>query len=360
MSSLRADHVGSLLRPASLLQARIDFSAGRLDRVGLRAIEDHAILDVLRRQRDCGLDVCTDGELRRASFLTGFVEAVRGCVHADVPALTGEAPALAGPVVAGTLHRRSRIADVEADFLREHASGSFKVTLPSPLTLALSAYLPGVSDQVYPAREDVVADASRILAQEARQLADEGVPYVQVDAPGYSRWMDPDLLAASRAAGIDMDALLDAAIAGDNRVVDAARAGGALTAVHICRESRMGRWLAEGGSEPIVERLFTGLRSHRLLLEFDSPMAGGFAPLRFVPSAMVVVLGLITTRSGELESGDELLRRIDAASRIVPLEQLALSPQCGFAPSQAGGPVTQAEQWRKLELVATVAREVWP
>jgi 5-methyltetrahydropteroyltriglutamate--homocysteine methyltransferase len=366
VNALRAEQVGSLLRPAPLIQARIDCGAGRLDREGLRAEEDGAIVDALRRQRDCGIDVLTDGEFRRASFMAGFTGAVEGYVDAEVPSLpwrggTGSEPSTSQVrVVAGTLRPARRIAAAEAAFLRERAGGLFKITLPSPALLALSAYRPGLSEAAYPTREELIAELARIAADEAAQLAAEGVPYVQLDAPAYARWVDRDRDAVGLGPDADMDRLLDAAIAADNLVLDAARAGGAVTAVHVCRGNRTGRWLREGGYDPIAERLLTGLRCDRLLLEYDSERAGGFGPLRFVPPSMVVVLGLVTTKSGGLESPDDLLRRIDQASRVVPLEQLALSPQCGFASSQAGNPLTPDQQWRKLALVAELAREVWP
>lgn len=362
LNALRADQVGSLLRPPALLQARIDFGAGRLDLDGLRAEEDVAILDALGRQRDCGVDVCSDGEFRRASFLAGFSDAVDGFVPGNPPPLPwrggnghGTQPARVA-VVAGELRPRGRISEVESAFLREHCPVPFKVTLPSPLLFAMNSYVPGLTDRAYPAREDLISEVARLLADEAGRLAAEGVPYVQVDSPSYTRWLDPLLLAGRPDAG----GLLDAAIAGDNLVLDAARAGGALTAVHLCRGNLMGRWLSEGGYDPIAQRLFSGLRCDRLLLEYDSARSGTFAPLRAVPAGKVVVLGLITTKNGLLEAADDVLRRIDEASRIVPLEQLALSPQCGFATTLPGNPLTHDDQWRKLELVASLAREVWP
>ena len=366
LNALRADQVGSLLRPSALLQARVDFSAGRLDLEGLRTEEDRAILAALHRQRECGLDVLTDGEFRRASFTGGFVEAVEGFVEAEAKAIPWKGGTGAQPpprrtrVMAGRLRPLGRIADVEARFMRDHAGGTFKITLPSPLLFAQAAFHLDDRDGAYLSRAELIADAASILADEAGELAAEGVPYIQVDAPGYARWADPNLAASGQANGIDMDELLRVAIAGDNRVLEAARAAGAMTAVHCCRGNWMGRWLAEGGYDPIAEKLFARLRCDRLLLEYDSPRAGGFGPLRFVPSNKVVVLGLITTKSGEMESRDPLLRRIDEASRILPLEQLALSTQCGFASTQAGNPLTHEQQWRKLELVASLAREVWP
>ncbi|HXM56903.1 MAG TPA: cobalamin-independent methionine synthase II family protein [Candidatus Dormibacteraeota bacterium] len=365
MNALRAEQVGSLLRPAPLLQARIDFFAGRLDRQGLREEEDRAILEALRRQRACGIDIVTDGEFRRFSFVSGFTDAVDGFVAAEAPPVAwrggaGQGAPGHGRAVAAALRARGRIAEAESAFLRDHARGPFKVTLPSPLVLALYAHRPGLTDAVYRTPEDLIGDAARILAEEARQLAAEGVPYVQLDAPAYSQWIDPSLLASRWDGAVDVNRLLDTAIAADNRVLDAAGAGGATTAVHVCRGNSRGRWVVEGGYDRIAERLFTKLRCHRLLLEYDSARAGGFGPLRYLPGNKMAVLGLITTKTGELESRDDLLRRIDEASRIAPLEQLALSPQCGFASTQIGNPLTEGDQWRKLELVASVTREVGP
>jgi 5-methyltetrahydropteroyltriglutamate--homocysteine methyltransferase len=352
VNALRADHVGSLVRPSGLLQARVDFSAGRLDRDGLRAEEDRAIREALQRQRDLGLDVRSDGEFRRAASTAGFLAALEGFVtcNPEVPAGQGGAEEWPGRtgrcgVVTARLRSRGRIAQEEAAFLREHAGGPFKVTLPSSLLLAQLAYRPEVSEHAYGTREELVADAGAILAEEAGALAAEGVPYLQLDAPGYARWTDPALVARDREAGVDPERLLDAAVDADNRVLEAACPGGAWS----------GR-LADG----IAERLLTRLRCDRLLLGCDAPEAGGFRPLRFVPPRMVVTLGLISTKTGELERPDELLRRIDQASRVIPLERLALGPRCGFASSQVGSPLTEEQQWRKLALVAQVAREVWP
>jgi methionine synthase II (cobalamin-independent) len=195
--------------------------------------------------------------------------------------------------------------------------------------------------------------------EEAELLARDGVAYIQLDAPAYTHWADESLTATYRAQGIDRSEFLARSIESDNEILDAARSAGATTGVHLCRGNSMGRWLAEGGYGPIAEKLFTELRCDRLLLEYDSPRAGGFDPLRFVPSDKVVVLGLITTKIGALERRDDVLRRIDEASRHVPIDRLALSPQCGFASSGRGNPLTEDEQWRKLELVVSVARDVW-
>src|SRR5262245_45467493 len=270
VNALRADHVGSLVRPSGLLQARVDFSAGRLDRDGLRAEEDRAIREALQRQRDCGLDVRSDGEFRRAASTAGFLAAIEGFVTGDpeVPAERGGAeewrtdhpsnpPARArggewtgrmgrSGVVTARLRPRGRIAQEEAAFLHEHAGGPFKVTLPSSLLLAQLAFRPEVSEHAYATREEPVADAGAILAGEAAALAAEGVPYLQVDAPGYARWTDPALMARDREAGLDPERLLDAAVDADNRVLEAARRGGALAALHLCPGGSRSRRLADG------------------------------------------------------------------------------------------------------------------
>jgi len=346
LNTLRADQVGSLLPPSELVKARVDFFAGRLDRHGLRAAEDRAILSALRHQRQCGLDVLTDGELRRASFTTEYGEADG----------FAEAAYQHARVVSGRLRPIGRIADLEASFMGNHAGGSFKITLPSPVLLAEAAFRSHFGEVAYASSTELIDDAATILADEAAHLAADGVPYIQVDAPRYGRWADPNLAASFQATGIDRNELMRIAIAADNRVLESARAGGAMTAVHCCSGSR----LAESAYDPVAEKLFTALGCDRLLLEYDSSRAGGFGLLRFVPSSKVVVLGLITTKTAEMESRDQLMRRIDEASRILPLEQLAISTRCGFASRRLGNPLTQDQQWRKLELVASLAREVWP
>jgi len=183
---------------------------------------------------------------------------------------------------------------------------------------------------------------------------------VQLDSPGYAQFVDPDSTSRLRAEGEDPDRLLDAAIHADNQVLDAAQQGGALAALHLCRGGSTGRWLADGDADALAERLFTRLRCGRLLLDCRAERPARFRPLRFVPAGMVVALGLVSTTAGETESSDDLLRLIDQASRVVPLEQLAISPRCGFASSQVGNPITADDQWRRLELVAELAREVWP
>jgi 5-methyltetrahydropteroyltriglutamate--homocysteine methyltransferase len=368
VSEFRADQVGSLLRPPRLQQAWREFFAGKLDRAAFSEIQEECILAALDGQRSTGIDVYTDGEFRRAAYMTGLTDAVDGFTFVpggrrldwkadpgrEVPA---EVADFALPVVTERLRPRGRIAAGEAALLREHSPGPFKVTLPSPAHFA-SSYRAGVSEQAYPSQPDFVRDVASILAEEAGALAREGTPYVQVDSPTYSGWLEAGVLGGSDDRRAEGERLANT-IAGDNAILDRARAAGAVTAVHICRGNGSGAWLASGGYDPIAEQVFGGLRCDRLLLEYDNERSGGFEPLRLVPAPKIAVLGLMTTKYGELESRDDLLRRIDEASRFVPVDRLALSPQCGFASNFRGNPLTEAEQWRKLELVASVAREVW-
>jgi 5-methyltetrahydropteroyltriglutamate--homocysteine methyltransferase len=365
----RADQVGSLLRPVELRNAWGAVFAGELDRAELARIEDRAIMAALAGQRATGIDVYTDGEFRRLIYLTGLVEAVAGFAPGQGPTLhwradpgqqvPPEVQNIAQAAVIERLRPKRRIAAHEAAFLREHAAGPFKVTLPSPAHYSSGGYQPGVTDRFYPTRSELARHLAEILAEEAANLAGEGVPYVQVDSPTYSIFWDPSHFDEVHRWGPDADALMEEMIACDNTVLDAARRGGALTAVHMCRGNASGAWLASGGYEPSAEKLFGGLRCDRLLLEYDSDRAGGFEPLRLVPDDKTVVLGLVSTKRGILERRDDVLRRIEEASRFVPMERLALSPQCGFASTFRGNPITEDEQWAKLALVASIAREVW-
>jgi 5-methyltetrahydropteroyltriglutamate--homocysteine methyltransferase len=362
---LRADQVGSLLRPAALLEARQKRAHGDIDAAALSRLEDEAILAALERQKAAGLAIFCDGEFRRAGFSSGFADAVEGFVAGD-PADrpwkggTGNEPQSPNQrVVNAKLKLKGRIAQAEAGFMKSHSPGPFKITLPTAGGYSTTGWSEKLSKAAYPSRYDLLRDVATLISDEVRLLAAEGVPYIQIDAPTYTHWGDPSLRERYEAQGVDLDRQLEAGIAGDNLSLDAAKAGGALTAVHFCRGNSMGRWVAEGGYDAIAERIFNGLRCDRFLLEYDSPRAGSFEPLRFVPKGKVAVLGVITTKTGRLESEDEVRRRIDEAARYLPLDQLAISPQCGFASSGRGNPLTEDEQWRKLQLVVKVADKVW-
>lgn len=359
----RADQVGSLLRPPALLEARRAVAEGRLDERELAAQEDRAILAALQRQREVGLPILTDGEFRRGSFITGLADAVDGFVpHARV--LDWQGPG-GGPeqstsrVVGGRLRQRRRLSGHESSFLKKHAGGPFKVTVPAPSNFYLVSWQPGVSDRVYATRGEMLGDVTRILRAEVEALVAEGVDYVQLDAPFYGLFMDDRMRERLRADGVDPDRALAEVTAADAALVDGLRGKGTLLALHICRGNSRSRWLTQGGYDRIAEALFGSIGVDAFLLEYDSPRAGGFEPLRQAPAGATVVLGLVTTKEPTLESRDSLARRIGEASRFVPLERLALSPQCGFASVAAGNLLDPDDQWRKLELVVETARQIW-
>lgn len=359
----RADHVGSFLRPGALLEGRAARAAGRLAEDELRALEDRAILDVLALQRRVGLDVYTDGELRRAGWMTDLIDAVEGFVPDKIEIRWrgdgGKAEGSLADVVGGRLRQVRRLTAHETGFLRRHAPGPIKMTVPSPSTFMMISYKPGVTDRVYPTRGDLLRELTTIINAELRALAEEGVPYLQLDAPQYGNYVDPALREGLRARGVDPDRALDEAITVDNAALEGVNRAGVTVALHVCRGNYQSRWFAEGGYDPIAEKLFGSLRADRFLLEYDSDRAGGFAPLRFVPRRATVVLGLVTTKAPRLEAEDDLLRRIDEAARHVPVERLALSPQCGFASAAVGNRLGPDDQQRKLELVVRTARKVW-
>ncbi|HLH25243.1 MAG TPA: hypothetical protein VK066_22225 [Chloroflexota bacterium] len=359
----RADQIGSLLRPPELLAARAAAAEGRLPADELRAVEDRLILDALARQRATGIDVLTDGEFRRGAFLTDIHDAVEGFVAERVVlewhGPGGGAEGSVAPVVGGRLRPRRPLVQHEATFLRDHAGGPYKVAVPMPSQLAAVAYKPGVTDRAYPTRAELLADFTALIRREVQGLVELGVPYVQLDAPFYTYYADPAMRDRLRQVGLDPDQAFDDALAADTAcLADLARPGMVL-AVHLCRGNSRSRWIAEGGYDQIAEKLFGMLPVDAFLLEYDSPRAGDFGPLRFVPRGKTVVLGLVTTKDPALEPPDALRRRIDQAARYVPLDDLALSPQCGFASTAAGNLLTPDEQWRKLELVAQTARQVW-
>ena len=359
----RAEHVGSLLRPPELLRARTDHAEGRIALEQLRALEDRAILQALEKQRELGLDVVTDGEMRRGSWLTDMADAVEGFVSERVPLeWKGPGGGVEGSTahgVGGRLRKVRKMTGHEVPFLKRNARGAFKVTLPAPSNFMLASFKAGITDKFYATHADLLKDLVEIVRDEVRWLASEGVTYIQLDAPYYSHYLDPRQRAHMREAGLDPDRELDHAIAGDNAALQDAAGGGVTLALHVCRGNNKSRWYTEGGYDAIAEKLFGSLRVDRFLLEYDTERSGGFEPLRLVPRGKSVVLGLVTTKEPQLESQDELRRRIDEAAKFVPLENLALSPQCGFASVAAGNLLSMDEQWRKLALVVDTARKIW-
>jgi 5-methyltetrahydropteroyltriglutamate--homocysteine methyltransferase len=378
-TNYRADHVGSLLRPAELLQARADFGQQRISQEQLKEVEDRCVLAALDMQRQVGLDVLTDGEFRRHDWVGDFTASVDGYVTAETPirfewklpesiAATGQntmraaiadMPQQAGRVIGERLRQRHRLTAHEAPFMKQHARGVFKVTMPATSYVVARGWKPGVTDKVYASRWELAQDVARIMSGDVLALASEGVPYIQIDNAHYPDYIPADRRDAWRAIGIDPDAALDEDIRADNLAVKGLDRSRITLANHICRGNGRSAWHTEGGYDAIAEKVFGGLDVDRFLLEYDSDRAGGFEPLRFVPKGKQVVLGLVTTKVGQLENQDDLLRRIEEASKYVPTENLALSPQCGFASVEQGNLLSQDEQRRKLELVAETARKVW-
>ena len=262
-------------------------------------------------------------------------------------------------MVAAKLRQVRGLTENQRGFLQEHAPGPVKMTLPSPSQFPAISYQPGVSDRFYPTRSDLLWEIAGFIRAEIAALLDAGVDYIQIDAPRYSYYVDPRWREHLRELGEDPDAMFEDAVNADNFCLEGAQRSGATVAMHICRGNNQSKWYAEGGYEAIAERLFGSLAVDRFLLEYDTERAGTFEPLRFMPEDKMVVLGLVSSKEAAVESRDYLLERIEEASRYVPLDRLALSPQCGFASTAAGNQLTEDDQWRKLELVAEVAREVW-
>ena len=364
----RADHVGSLLRPPEVKEARAAFQQGRIDEAQLREVEDRAIVAALHRQGRADIDIFTDGEYRRTGFQNDLIESVEGYVTVDQPANVriwqgpGGQPSEQGTrqVVGGRLKQVRRLTGHQSAFMRRHVPGQYKITVPSPSQFPAISYQPGLTDQFYPTRSDLLWDIAEIIKSEVQALVEEGVRYIQIDAPRYSYYVDPRWRRRLEEMGEDPDRMFDEAIAADNMCAEAARgSNGPTVAIHICRGNNESKWYAEGGYDPIAEKLFNSLNVDRFLLEYDTDRAGDFEPLRFVPRGKMVVLGLVSTKVPQLESQERLLDRLDEACRYIPEDYLALSPQCGFASTAAGNLLTEEQQWRKMELVVETAREMW-
>ena len=376
-SPYRADHVGSLLRPPELLQAREDFRQSRLTAEQLRRVEDEAVLAALDLQRAVGIDVYTEGEYRRAGWSTAIREAVEGLVPTEGSPIVGflgqwQGPhgelantamltgTVSGMVAAAKLRQVRRLAGTEAAFLKAHAPGPWKITMPGPMSAAGQLFKKGVTEAAYPTRRDLAWDIVPMIQDEIAALQADGCAYIQLDSLHYvERVADKTIRARMIADGEDPDQYLDDLIALDNAALQNARQAGVTIGMHMCRGNNRSAWHAEGSYEPIAEKAFGQLQVDRFLLEYDTDRAGGFEPLRFMPGHTMVVLGLISSKEPALESVDALRRRIDEASRYVPLENLAIAPQCGFASTMLGNLLTWDEQRRKLELVVETARQVW-
>lgn len=360
----RADHVGSLLRPAELLQAR---SGERVDRQQLRALEDKHIQRVLQRQKELGLKIFTDGELRRRNFMSDFNESVEGIDEGDNLQRSWQAgagssvqPSRVPGIVAGKIQKTKRLTEHELAFIKKHSPGDIKMTLPTANQFPAIAYKRGITDKVYANRSALLWDIVPVIKSEIQALVNEGVRYVQIDAPRYSYYIDPKWRNYIKdEMGQNPDEALDEAIRADNACLEGAKRPGTILAIHLCRGNNRSQWYAEGGYDAIAEKLFGQLQVDAFLLEYESERAGTFEPLRYMPRDKTVVLGLVSSKLPEMESPDQLKRRIDEASKYVPLENLAISPQCGFASTMEGNLLSEDDQWRKLKLVVDVAHDLW-
>jgi 5-methyltetrahydropteroyltriglutamate--homocysteine methyltransferase len=367
----RADQVGSLRRPESLMKARerllgphdLDHNFGPHGNAELHRLEDAAIRDVVALQEGAGLRSITDGEFRRRIWWSEFLlslEGVEGSYRGedrfrDKTGHTVPAPRID---VTGRIRWRRSVNVGPFEFLKSVTRGTPKVTMPAPQMLYQFANRETISKDAYPDLAALWSDLADAYSAELRALGAAGCTYVQLDEVMTSCLCDERQRAKFRLRGDDPDAMLGAYAGAINRMA-ADRPKGMTLALHTCRGNYQGHWMAEGGYDPIAERVFNGIDVDAFFLEYDSPRAGGFEPLRFVPKDKVVVLGLVSTKTPELESADVLKKRIEEAARYAPLDRLCISPQCGFSSNYLGNPVTIDDEKRKLELVVKVAESVW-
>jgi 5-methyltetrahydropteroyltriglutamate--homocysteine methyltransferase len=376
LNMIRTDVVGSLLRPAAVKEARTRFDEGKLSAEEFRAIEDEAVRAAVRLQEGVGLDVVTDGEVRRLNFQDSFGAAVEGydanrsTLKVYERRVEGAAPLRRWDIQemhdVGTAvsHRRParerlrlahNVALEEYSFVSKVAKKPAKVSLIGPDRIS-QRFDYQASTAAYRDMDDFLADVIAIERQIVESLVAAGCRYVHIDAPGFTAYVDEPSLAQMRARGEDPMRNFERSLAAEAAVV---KGLGATTGIHLCRGNQRSMWHREGAYDAIAERLFNALPHDRFLLEYDSPRAGSFAPLRFVPKGKVVVLGLVSTKVPELETLDDLKRRIDEAAKFIPLDQLAISPQCGFASDVVGNLLGEEDQKRKLERVVETARQVW-
>jgi 5-methyltetrahydropteroyltriglutamate--homocysteine methyltransferase len=355
----RADQVGSLLRPAELSQARAKFKRGELSREALTEIENRAIRDAVARQEAIGLQAITDGEFRRDWWHLDFLSRLEGVTLKvlEGPRFGGTEEQPPIPTITGKLRYGVPIMVDDFAFLKANTRGTAKVCIPSPSMLHMRPGRAGISREAYPALEAFWDDVVLAYRQALAAFAAAGCAYLQLDDTSFAYLCDPKMREACRANGDDPEKLPATYARVINRVL-AERPAGMTVTMHTCRGNFKSAWVAEGGYESVAEALFSA-QVDGYFMEFDSARAGSFEPLRLAPKGRKVVLGLITTKVGELESKDAIKRRIDEAAHFVPVENLCLSPQCGFSSTHHGNQISQDDQWRKLERVVEVAREVW-
>ena len=362
----RTDVIGSLLRPASLLEARGRLEAGEIGEERFGEAEDAAVDEALALQEAAGLEVVTDGEMRRLSFQSQLPAAVEGFGDWDLDAflwgewhseelgdMSVERPPLA---VTGKLQPKRFLSADEFTYARDRTDRLLKVTLPSP-SLFANFWNPERPPEAYATLEDYLGDVAEILREEVHELVRLGARYIQLDAPHYPLLLDPGYRDFYASRGWPAERWLDLGLELDNHVIGDHQ--GVTFGMHLCRGNQASRWLVSGGYDWIATRLFPRVRAERILLEYDDERSGSFEPLAEVPEDKVVVLGLVTTKSGRRETVDELAARVRAASAFMPLERLAVSPQCGFATSILGNALTIEDERAKLETLVRTAELVW-
>ncbi len=373
LSALRVDLVGSLLRPAKLKEAFAKRSSGEASEEELQGIQDGSIREVIAKQEAHHLPLVVDGEFRRTNFMESF-SVVAGVEEWQTGVKTyhsilarddkGDSKTEKGqdPILLNRKRVTQKLRLVRNRLLEDYrfaqslTSRPVKVTLIGPDRI-MQCFDSESSRSVYPTIDDFVSDVVTVERQMLSQLMEAGCRYVGIDAPGYTAYVDGPSLAAMRARGEDPQTNMERSIRADNEVI--ADFPEMTYGIHLCRGNRQSMWHREGSYDAIAEKLFNGLKHTRLLLEYDTKRAGGFEPLRFVPKGKTVVLGLITTKVGRVETVDELRRRIDEAARYIPIEQLALSPQCGFASSIMGNLLSEDQQFRKLDVMLETAVRIW-
>ena len=370
IAPFRADHVGSLLRPPELLSAREQHQGGTLSSASLREIEDRCIRDVAKLQEEIGLQGITDGEYRRTIWHADFLRQIEGVsVKEGVADGAGVARKFQSggqeiersPTRFYTTGRLERSRGIETDnfkYLASVTTRTPKLCIPSPTILHMRGGRDAVDKQAYPDMDSFYSDLAQVYREEIRALAELGCTYLQLDDPNMAYLCDEKMRESVRRIGEDPNQLprIYAKLINDS-IAD--RPANMTVCMHICRGNFRSAWAAEGGYDPVAEILFNEFKLDGFFLEYDSPRAGSFSPLRFVPKQKKIVLGLVTTKSGEMETADQLKRRIDEAAQYVPLEQLALSPQCGFSSTVLGNNISVDAEVAKLSLVVRVASEVW-
>jgi len=363
MQEFRSDVVGSLLRPVYLKDAHQNFARDEINPRDFKVLEDRSVDLAVDLQIRCGIEVVTDGEMRREHFFSHIADSFEGFDRYGGWTLnfrdeTGEETVVERPVVVGKLRRKRFLCAEEFTYMRAKTTLPIKATMPNVQQCA-SWYDVNKSQDAYPDVEDYLADLVDLMREDVAELIRLGCQYIQFDAPQYAALLDPSLREGYRQRGMDPDRILDIAIERDNAIIGDFLNSDVLFALHICRGNARSKFYASGGYDPIADKVFRNLRHHKFLLEYDDARSGNFEPLRQVPEGKTVVLGLVSTKKPTLENKEVLKGRIQEATRYIPLDRLALSPQCGFASAFEGNLISEADQEAKLRLVAETAREIW-